>query len=175
MVLENFDNLLSKLGETEGKALPFSLLRPEATQPSRDLFGIEEQSPVQQQAPGTFDNIDEKELHAPDIGKSISKGIGKSIEAGINAIFDIDKKKADDGESITDKAKDFLNEGDDSSKGRRSQMTAQRPLPTLAAPPLQGGSIQLPQDQQQASGTDRLQQILDQQLQLRNQIRSRRQ
>ena len=165
MVLENFDPLLNKLAETEGKGLPFSLLGiqqqeqpgappsifntpPEtgqgASQAGPTVFDSADAQPGQV-GPKVFDSVDAQPEQ--DTGKNISKGIAKSIESGINAIFDID------------------------SKSRQPQAAA---APPLKAPPLQGGSTQLPQEQAKSSGVSRIQQILDQQLELRNKIRSRR-
>ena len=151
MVLANFDELLSKLGETEGKALPFSLLRPDEGTPAQP-----------QESPGVFDAIGDVAggiNKARESGLKLGQDLAAGIKEGIGGIFGQEPSKEKKKKAAP--------------KARVTQPTATAP-PLLKAAPLQGGSTQLPQQAAQASGTDRIQQILDQQVQFRNQIRNRR-
>lgn len=163
MALGNFDELLSKLDETDGNALPFSLLgiqQPEqqaAAPPS--VFNTP--APQEPKTPGVFDAVSGVVggiNKARESGVKLGQDLAKGIREGIGGIFGQEPSK-----EKTEKKK---------PRTRTVSTPALTAAPPLAAPPLQGGSVQLPQAQ--APGTNRIQQILDQQLEFRNKIRSGR-
>ena len=201
MALGQIDKLLNVLQKTEGQGLPFSLLgaggqgasgvakpnapiSPEDTagqniappQKSPDVF-----SSVGGAAQGVSEAVSSAVKPAQDLSKNISRGIAKSIESGINAIFDVGLSKEDKqlreeagGQTATDRFKDFAS----NAKVANIEKPETAAPPQLLTPsPLQGGSSRQPQAPVGAppTGVNRLQEILAQQAELRNQIRSRRQ
>jgi len=175
MALGDIDKLISKLGETEGKALPFSLLGvpsgeqrtavPDIAAPS----GTAAPTPDSQASPDLFSSISNVRESGVKLGKDLAAG----IQEGVGSIFG--QKPSSD----KDKA---LKKELGAEKTPKSSPSAPRniapPAQTPQFAPLQGGPSQtqqpsLPEGKQ--TGVNRLQQILSQQAELRNQIRNRRQ
>lgn len=169
MALGPIDELLKKLNPTEGKGLPFSLLGT----------GGQQQGTLPTEPVGTGTVLAPK---SPDLFSSVTGGINKiresgvklgqdlaaGIKEGVGSIFGQGTEDRDVKEKVIPKQ---------TRKTSPAQISLESGItkPPLAAPPLQGGSTQLTQPETAPTGVSRIQQILDQQLELRNQIRSRRQ
>ena len=194
MPLGPIDNIMDTLGKTKGTGLPFSLLGLSG-QESPNVFNTPAPTAAPANAtspqtqPSTFDSlggtiegaskaVGEAVKPAQDLRKNIGKGIGKAIEFGINSIFDMglsneDKQVRDDvgGESTTDKLKDFANNARVANIEKHQASASSQPPPMNITEAGQTQSTGAPQ----SGGLNRIQQILEQQAQLRNQIKSRRQ
>ena len=175
MALENFDELLMALDKTEGQGLPFSLLGADGGQPPVNTQGLVLETPPEK-SPGVFDsfastvgNANESINKVRDSGKKLGQDLADGIRDGIGSLFG---QEAPTG--VEKEARSQVR-SEERTKAKPRAAQPQSPAPQLLAqPPLQGGSTQQAQPEAKQTGVNRIQDILNQQTQLRNQIRSRR-